>query len=143
MRESGFWKLIKSKWSVIPGIKLMRVENPTSPGTPDLCVGFRGKCYWIELKQLRDGWPTRANTIVRIDHYSAEQRLWLFEWGMIHVPAFLLVQVVDHGVYLFDWQAAQRVGEIPKAEFEGSAMHVMSPNAKLGGWMDLFREVVK
>lgn len=48
------------------------VENPVKAGTPD--VNYIGG--WIELKCL-DKWPTRANTIVRVKHFTKEQRICL------------------------------------------------------------------
>lgn len=58
-------------------VKLLRhldaipVENPAKPGTPD--VEFIGG--WIEVKFIR-AWPVRSDTIVRVDHYTPQQRVF-------------------------------------------------------------------
>jgi hypothetical protein len=47
------------------------VENPALPGTPDVNY-VEG---WIELKWLRK-WPVGEDTIVRIDHFTPQQRVF-------------------------------------------------------------------
>lgn len=47
------------------------IENTCALGTPD--VEFIGG--WIELKVIED-WPKREDTVVRISHYSPQQRVW-------------------------------------------------------------------
>lgn len=53
------------------GLDPVRVENRLGKGTPD--VNFVGG--WIENKAI-DGWPKREGTIVKLPHYTQEQRLW-------------------------------------------------------------------
>ncbi|MCP4900928.1 MAG: hypothetical protein GY906_28505 [bacterium] len=64
------------------------VENPCLPGTPD--VNFSEG--WIELKWLR-AWPKRASTIVKLPHYTKEQRIWAFKRRKIGGQAWFLLQV--------------------------------------------------
>jgi hypothetical protein len=54
-------------------IGAMAVENRVLPGTPDVNY-IEG---WIELKWLRS-WPVGADTVVRIEHFTPQQRVWHF-----------------------------------------------------------------
>ena len=57
----------------LSGLHAIPVENPVAcPGTPDVNY-VEG---WIELKNLRS-WPKRAATIVRIEHFTEQQRRFL------------------------------------------------------------------
>lgn len=47
------------------------VENGCGVGTPD--VNYADG--WIELKVLED-WPARDDTVVRVDLFTKEQRMW-------------------------------------------------------------------
>lgn len=63
------------------------VENRVGPGTPD--VNYREG--WIELKWLR-GWPKQATSVVPLDHFTTQQRLWLARRSRARGKAWLLVQ---------------------------------------------------
>lgn len=89
------------------------VENPAQPGTPDVNY-VEG---WIELKKLTK-WPERSDTIVRIDHFTPQQRNWLLlrkrRGGRVH----LLLQVKNEWL-LFDGDvAAMHVGRVDRQELE-------------------------
>ena len=70
--ESLMWRKLRP---VLIAAKLdpVRVENPIHPGTPD--VNLVGR--WIELKCI-PAWPVRDTTVVRIPHYTPQQRVWLY-----------------------------------------------------------------
>ena len=77
-QRSTVTKLLK-KWDAVA------VENPVHPGTPDVnCI-----LGWIELKWLR-AWPVRADTVVKIEHFTRQQRVWS--------PIFLATPVPVHKV---------------------------------------------
>ena len=59
---------------VLRSLDAISVENPAYPGTPD--VNFVEG--WVELKWIR-AWPAREKTVVKIDHYTQQQRVWLFK----------------------------------------------------------------
>ncbi len=89
------------------------VENPMKPGTPD--VNYADG--WIELKWLRN-WPVRATTVVRIDHYTKEQRVFLRKRWLTSQSAYLLLQVRREWM-LFDGEsAAKYVGNIQKEQLK-------------------------
>jgi len=87
------------------------VENPAGPGTPDV-QHIDG---WLELKFL-EAWPKRAETTVRIEHFSPQQRVWLLrrymaceKRGTDHGQAFLLLYVAETREHLlFDGKTAAR-----------------------------------
>lgn len=141
MRESTLWAAVKRNWGGVQGLRMMRVENACGVGTPDVCLGYRGRCYWVELKQLREGFPVRPTTSVRITHFTGEQRGWIKEWGThAGVPVFLLVQVVGEGYYLFDHMAAQLVHERPRGWWEEHAAHFMPERS--GRWLGLLSAII-
>ena len=85
----------------------VRVENPIHPGTPDvnLCDG-----RWIEMKTIA-GWPARADSLVRIPHYTPQQRVWLYRrWKYAPGSTLLLLEVrAERQWLLFDGDVAARV----------------------------------
>lgn len=77
-REKGLWDKVRAALIARyrDGVHLVRVENVVGEGTPDVNYSFvDGAEGWIELKEI-DGWPKRVDTIVRVDHYTTEQRVW-------------------------------------------------------------------
>lgn len=113
---------------VIKVLKRMRtdpqaVENATNPGCPDVeCL--RG---WIELKYA-PAWPKRADTPVRIDHYTQQQRNFLRRRWNAGGGAWLLFRVGSRGKVeniLFDGLTAHEfVGRVPRAELiERALLH--------------------
>lgn len=91
------------------------VENPAYPGTPD--VNY--KEGWIELKWLRY-WPDAE--VVRIDHFTPQQRVWLTRRWVKGGAAFLLLQVKMDWL-LFDGKTAgEYVGRVGQQELRDIAM---------------------
>lgn len=85
----------------------VRVENPIHPGTPDvnLCDG-----RWIELKSLPQ-WPSRASTLVKIRHFTPQQRVWLHRrWKYAPGSTYLMLEVhADRQWLLFDGPVAAEI----------------------------------
>jgi hypothetical protein len=87
------------------------VENSAYPGTPD--VNFVEG--WLELKQLEE-WPKRPDTPVTIEHFTAQQRVWLIRRWRKRGNAFLLLRVGQEW-FLFDGEtAATHVGKVNRIE---------------------------
>lgn len=100
------WKKIRP---ILLAAKLdpVRVENPIHPGTPD--VNFvDGR--WMELKCVAS-WPKRARTIMRIRHFTPEQRVWLYRrWRCAPGSTILLLEVrADRQWLLFDGDVAAKI----------------------------------
>lgn len=109
------------------------VENRVHAGTPDTNY-LHG---WVELKWLR-AWPKRDTTIVRIDHWTKEQEVWIERrWragGHVHV----LLQCRRDWLLLDAWAAVQYLGRAPKSVlFEKAAQFTtqgMTPE-RLESWL--------
>lgn len=111
------------------GLDPVRVENPAGPGTPD--VNWGGYCRhtnmrgegWVELKWARD-WPARDGTVVRLDHFTPQQRSWLLRrsarGGRVHV-----LLKVSTAWLLFDGAvAARHLGRVDRQELHRLALRV-------------------
>ena len=109
MRESGLWSTIKRNLDCgSPALHMTRIENSAGDGTPDVELCYLGRCAWVELKHL-EAFPVRPGTVVKITHYTDEQRLWLKQRGGAGGRAWLFIQVGKE-YYIFDWEEAQKVG---------------------------------
>lgn len=100
------------------------VENPCRPGTPD--VNYTEG--WIELKHKYE-WPKRSDSVVRLDHFTPQQRVFLMRRWHVGGNAYLLLQV-DHDWLLFTGEdAADHVGKVDRATLEELAIAVWNrPN---------------
>lgn len=85
MSESSMRSLVTK---TLKPLHAVAVENPALPGTPDVNYN-KG---WIELKELR-AWPIRPQTIVKIKHFTPEQRLWIRERSRAHGNIYLILKV--------------------------------------------------
>lgn len=93
------------------------VENPAQPGTPDVNY-VEG---WIELKKLNN-WPKGADTIVKVDHFTPQQRAWLKFRRLKHGRAFLLLQVKNEWLLFEGRKAAELLGLVPRHRLEAEAL---------------------
>lgn len=113
MDEGTFWdylrKGMKGYWDA------QRHEDKLSKGIPDVSYGLWGTGGWVELKYLH-GWPKQEKTIVKIDHYTTEQRRWLRNRGKHTDHCWLFLRVGAGDFLLFDWQQAQMVGKQTKGQ---------------------------
>jgi len=113
--ERALWKALQRgmKGTWVP----QRFEDKLSLGIPD--VGFvllgGGPYGFIELKRVQE-YPKRETTPVRIPHkqHWKIQQAWIRRVGRLTGRVFLLLQV-ERDYYLFDWYAAQVVGDVTKA----------------------------
>ena len=122
--ESAMWKKLRP-FLLAAKLDPVRVENPIHPGTPDvnLCAG-----QWIELKSV-GRWPVRAQTPLRIDHYTLQQRVWLFRrWKYAPGTTFLLLEVRSVRQWLlFDGNvAAKIVGRATASDLHVNARVVLA-----------------
>lgn len=84
-----------------------RIENMVGRGRPDVNYCVRGVEGNIELKQIRS-WPALPDTVVKIEHFSPQQRNWLRTRTSAGGRVYVLLQVVEPVPYygLFDGMAA-------------------------------------
>ena len=132
-RESNFWSALKDVFEIkYPDADIMRVENSVCPGTPDVNMCYMGQEAWIELKVAKR--PKRATSIVRVDHFTDEQRLWLFNRHKAHGRAYLLLQLEDTYYRFTGDVAALLVGKCNEERlsaacaYESQSLSLMSNN---------------
>jgi hypothetical protein len=99
------------KWDAIS------VENRVHPGTPDV-NHVHG---WVELKWRRS-WPTKPETVVEIDHFTTEQKVWLKRRWRRGGTVYLLLQVRREWLLFTAPMAAQFVGCSTRAELIENAL---------------------
>ena len=87
------------------------IENRVGPGTPD--VEFIGG--WVELKWLRN-WPKGAETPVRLEHFTPQQRLWLRRRVRRGGRTWLLLQCRREWLLFWGPTAAEHLGRATKGE---------------------------
>lgn len=103
------------------------VENPAHPGTPDINCALG----WLELKVI-DAWPVRPNTVVKIKHFTPQQRVWLLRRWRCDRRAWMLLKVDSANAatwMLFDGEtAAKCVGvTATRADLEAIAIACWHP----------------
>ena len=101
MDESDLWQKLKSCSKHLAHI--FRIENSIHLGTPDVNGCRNGIDFWIELKYL-EKWPK----LLKIDHFTEQQKIFLVERGRHGGNAFLLVHV-GKDFLLFDWPEALQI----------------------------------
>lgn len=112
VKESNLWSTIKRN---LPNVHWQRIESTTGVGIPDINGCYNGCDFWIEIKYL-DAFPKRPATPVRINHFTAEQKLWLKRRGEVGGRVLLFVQV-GREYFLFDWEEALCVCSYTQAEW--------------------------
>ena len=90
------------------GVLTTHHEDALNSGIPDLSYSGGGVNGWIELKWL-EAWPKRAATIVRIPHYTKEQKHFLLSRGRAGGRCWLLLRVGDEHL-LFNHEFTDLVG---------------------------------
>jgi len=107
--EARLWQRMRPAL-LAAGLDPVRVENPIHPGTPDVNLAD-GR--WIELKSVQA--PVREDSILRVKHFTPQQRVWLFRrCRAVPGGALLLLEVRgDDGRgalwLLFDGDVASKV----------------------------------
>lgn len=107
-------KVLRQLW-FLHGIP---VENPKKPGTPDIAF-IHG---WIECKWL-DRYPVKKGTIVRIEHFTGKQRLWLLKHSALGGNCFLWLQVGRDHLIFNGWYAGKHVGRVTAHELKKNALY--------------------
>jgi len=87
------------------------IENPALPGTPDVNYAEG----WIELKWLRH-WPSRPGTVVQIEHFTPQQRVWHIERRLVGGRTWVLLQCRRDWLLFDGATAALNLGLVTKTE---------------------------
>jgi hypothetical protein len=121
--------------SVVKALKPLHaiaVENPCRPGTPDVNY-IEG---WIELKWLRS-WPKGKDTIVRLDHYTQQQRIWAYQRRKAGGQCWFLLQCGRDWILMDGAVAAMYAGRCTKAELIAHATAYLSSGLSQQDLIDL------
>jgi hypothetical protein len=94
------------------------VENSKKIGTPDVTF-IHG---WIECKWL-DQYPVKKGTIVRINHFTGKQRLWLIKHSAFGGNCFLWLQVGREHLIFNGGYAGRYVGKVTAHELKKNALY--------------------
>src|SRR4029077_13334784 len=116
------WRKVRPQW-VAAKLDPVRVENSIHPGTPDVNL----VSGWIELKCV-PGWPLRDTNLLRIPHFTPQQRVFLYRrWKYAPGTTHLLLEVIVARQWLlFDGNvAAKIVGRSTAADHRISARAVL------------------
>lgn len=89
MSEANFWHYLRPR--LAPYGRLIRIENSTENGTPDVYYLLRGRPGWMELKFRAE--PTRAATPITFDHLTMDQVNWLEDEAKHGGRASLFMQI--------------------------------------------------
>ena len=92
-------------------LEATRHEDKIQSGIADVSfVSMNGLHSWCELKSI-PAWPARESTILVIDHYTDQQRIFLKQKGKMGGCSWLFMKV-GRDYLLFDWGGAQQVGKL-------------------------------
>jgi len=95
-----------------------QIESPsTARGFPDRYFAVEGRHGLIEFKYL-PRWPSRPHTIVKIEHYTAQQKAFINICGSKAGGGVFLVIQIGADVLIFDWEGAQRVGRMKRYQMD-------------------------
>jgi hypothetical protein len=118
MSESNLKARVKSKYK---DVFIQDIESPTTgTGIPDSYLLYNSIPAWAESKYAKR-WPVRGG-ILRIQHYTLAQRLWLknhYEKGGLS----LLILGVGREILIFKNEDAIMVGLVDKQWLLDRAYH--------------------
>jgi hypothetical protein len=108
-REQRLWRYVQAgmgtKWCA------QRIECNLAPGIPDVAYICDGMFGWLELKAI-SSWPKRVNTVVKVGHFTSDQRLFLKRWSRRYVQTRLLLAVGPDFLLFSGEVAAIEVGNV-------------------------------
>lgn len=105
--EKSMWEALRP---LMKGLDPMRVENLVGIGTPDVNY-TRG---WIELKYI-GGWPVRdPDAIVKVDHFTPQQRVWIMRRALAGGRVFVFLKVGEEWLLFNGGWAARCLGRVGK-----------------------------
>ncbi len=97
--------------TALRALDALSIENPIVPGTPDVNY-IEG---WIELKWARR-WPEQESDILRMPHFTNQQRVWLRRRWRKGGRVWLLLQVGQCWLLFDGATAADVVGTSTRRE---------------------------
>jgi hypothetical protein len=124
MSEANLWTTIRTKMLPDYWSEATRHEDAYQKGIADVSFVQLGRHGWMELKWVAR-YPVRESTVVRIPHYTDEQRAFLRAKGSAGGMTFLFMKI-ERDYLLFDHLNAPDVGMVTASELRALASCVMS-----------------
>ena len=121
MSETALWRNLRKKMLPEFWSEATRHEDAIFSGIADVSFVQFNRHGWMELKHMGLA-PVRDTTIVRVK-FQPEQKPWLRKKGEAAGGTFVLLQL-ERDYLLFDWDAAQHVGEVVRADLYDLACYV-------------------
>lgn len=107
MSEARLWSYLRDG---VGGLwDAERIENRLNSGVPDVTYSTDHH-GWVELKFLPKP-PKKPDSIMRIDHFTPEQRNWITRHGRRGGHCFVFLQV-DRAYMLFGWESVPEIGRV-------------------------------
>jgi hypothetical protein len=100
------------------------VENSVlcvKAGFPDYVYSCNGRHGFIEFKYKKQ-WPARADTIVRLPHFTSVQKKFLYYHGRRGDGRCFLFLQIDSDVLIFDHTRVQKIGNLITSEMIENAI---------------------
>lgn len=91
MAEKDLWAILRDRMKLHGHFE--RIENMVGRGRPDVNYCITACEGNIELKQIQN-WPTREESIVRVEHFTPQQRIWIRQRVSAGGRVFVLLEVV-------------------------------------------------
>lgn len=113
MSEANAWAGLRKHLVLNSEDFVLRVENSAYPGTPDVWWVMGGQSGWIELKWL-PSWPKRPSTVVRVDHFTPQQRVCLSLLRRARAQAHVVAKIEDDWLLFSGEAAAEFLGRLPR-----------------------------
>jgi hypothetical protein len=113
--ESVLWRLLKKAMRQA-GHEAIRIENVVGLGNPDVIYCLDKKIMgWIELKYLSH-WPKRKTTIIKLRHFTKEQRLFFKKAKRWSNRVHMLLRIEKDLMLLTAPEALNYIGTLTKTE---------------------------
>lgn len=115
--EQRLWDRMRAK-AVEPRVRLERIENLVSVGSPDVIAIKNGQVTWIELKAV-ETFPAKADTrVLGAKGLSVAQRNWHYQWYANDGASLILIGVGPGIIYAIHGFLADGVNEMSRGELE-------------------------
>lgn len=126
-KEQRLWDRMRR--ALTGKVRLERIENVVSVGTPDLLCLANGKTSMVELKAVED-WPARATTrVLGSQGLSVDQKNWHHDWTRNGGTSFIIIGVGKIEVFAMEGRWADFVNDF--------AQEQLRQNSSAIGWDDI------
>ncbi len=111
MSENNLWRYLQKNLKDSKTM-LMRIENPFYKGVPDVNFLIDGNEGWLELKYIPQ-YPKKEITIVKVPHFTIEQKIWHNARFKNKGRTMVLIQV-DDDYFIFKKEKINLLGSLNK-----------------------------